>query len=109
MLLGLPTDNDWHRSLVDKITRLFQLSNLDQIDAIQLSGLEIWSLCIAGIAAHKLPEQAFFTKHLRQLLLKHEIRDFSALLGVLEEYLWSEEACGIGAAHLWKCLDIENT
>ena len=105
VLLGLPPDNGWHQRLVQRLVGVFEVSNLDQDGSFYR--LQFWSLFTAAIAAYGLPERSFLESQLREAISKHRIYHYNAAQAILRDYLWSDDACGMGAADLWKCLEIE--
>ena len=105
VLFPLPPSTGWLLKLLDELRQLLELSNLAQWRD-DTSALLLWSLFVASIAAFKTVHRRFFREALRSTLHTAQIATWAATESVLEGFLWTDSACGRGAAVIWETLDV---
>lgn len=108
VLMGLPPHSGWHINIVTRLRMLLELSSSGQWSK-ETMPLLTWALFVAGIASYRTPHRGFFERHLRDTLLKRGISSWKTVRQGLLEFIWSDSACGVGAAVLWDALDLPGT
>ena len=108
VLFPIPSSSGWH---IDILSHLRTLQN----DLVFLKQpfdawpLFVWSAYVCGIASYRTCHRSFYVECLRQLVRKANLRTWTQVRSGFDAFLWSDAACGHGAAVLWDELRIDET
>ena len=72
----------------------------------QSDKLAVWALFVASIAAYPTEHFAFFRDLLGQQLAVVRLRSFAEVRTAMREFIWSDNACELGASIVWNKLDV---
>ncbi|KAK5681885.1 hypothetical protein LTS10_006419 [Elasticomyces elasticus] len=106
VIFPLPLNTGWHRRLITRIRDTIEHSTLSSSSSD--SSLLIWSLFVGGIAAYRSHDRAWFEMNLQVALARSRIYRWNDAEMLLTAFMWSRDACRMGAAVLWDALDVED-
>ncbi|KAK4955112.1 hypothetical protein LTR10_007306 [Elasticomyces elasticus] len=103
VLFPMPPSTGWLNKLLDELRQLIEVSNLSSWRD-DTSALLIWSFYIGAIAAFSTVHRKFFRDALSHTLTARGIKTWPATEAILQQFLWTDSACGQGAAVLWETM-----
>ncbi|KAK3635603.1 hypothetical protein LTR56_014643 [Elasticomyces elasticus] len=106
VIFPLPLNTGWHRRLITRIRDTIEHSTLSSSSSN--SSMLIWSLFVGGIAAYRSHDRAWFEMNLQAALARARIYRWNDAEMLLTAFMWSRDACRMGAAVLWDALDVED-
>ena len=106
VIFPLPTNTGWHRLVVGQLRGLLQTASIWSNDALSLL---IWSLTIGGIASFGSPDRRFFIDAIRNAVRDAGMSSWAEVECTVDRFMWSREACGIGASVLWNEVGVNST
>lgn len=106
VIFPLPLTTGWHRKLIARLRGILECSNMVAW-SLESSSLLIWCLFIGGIAAYRSCDRSWFESTLQKALCKAQVLQWIDVERVLNAFLWSREACSIGAAALWDAVEVD--
>jgi hypothetical protein len=62
----------------------------------------LWLLLVGGIAAYRTVHWSYFVPRLRAWMQQSRAPSFQAVQSMVQNFIWSEAACGEGARVLWE-------
>ncbi|KAK5738571.1 hypothetical protein LTR17_005907 [Elasticomyces elasticus] len=103
VLFPMPPSTGWLNKLLDELRQLIEVSNLSSWRD-DTSALLVWSFYVAAIAAFSTVHRKFFRDALSHTLTARGIKTWPATEAILQQFLWTDSACGQGAAVLWETM-----
>ena len=105
VIFPLPTNTGWHKRLIKSLRRLLETSNMMDW-RLNVSALLTWTLFVGGIASYRSPDRYFFENTLRDLMRRERLK-WPQVEATLSMFLWSKQACDVGAAVLWDAVSMQ--
>lgn len=93
----------WHSKLLGSLRQLLQTPGIHR----WLQGsdkLVVWALFVGSIASYPTEYFQFFSRYLKEQLLVTELVSFADARSVLRRFIWSDNACELGASLVWNKL-----
>ena len=105
VIFPLPTNTGWHERLIKSLRRLLETSNMMDW-RLDVSALLTWTLFVGGIASYRSPDRYFFENTLRDVVHQERVK-WSQVEATLSMFLWSRQACDVGATVLWDAVSMD--
>lgn len=100
VLLGIPPQTGWLDRLIPRLKEVLESTDMP-VQAKRCPLLFAWVLALGGIISLPLGDEAYFGRRLKPILHASGLRSWQAVKEALSCFLWSDRACGRGAAALW--------
>ncbi|KAK3070752.1 hypothetical protein LTR53_009896 [Teratosphaeriaceae sp. CCFEE 6253] len=107
VIFPLPLNTGWHCKAITRLRGLVERSRI-VASTDDISSMLLWCLFVGGIASFRSPDQAWFEMQLRIVLARAQLHRWRDVEQTLRAFLWSVEACRMGAAVLWDALGVED-
>jgi hypothetical protein len=105
VIFPLPLNTGWHTRLIAKLQSM--LAGLRNIcDRHHEWSLLVWCLVIGAVASFGSGNFKTFEDHLYEVLPRVGLTRWRNVEDVLEAFIWSKEACKLGATMLWNSLEV---
>ena len=106
VIFPLSPQHEWLARTLKQITALLTPTALEKWGQYP-SPFLLWVLVICCIASFRTGEHVFFSSTLRRILVKHYLLPKAAVQSAVEEFLWTDSACGRGFNRFWLALDLD--
>ena len=106
VVFALP-NSGWHVAIVRTLREMLETSDLGNW-AVDSTALLLWALFVGGIASYATEDRGFFEQSLRTCVVSNRLIEWSAVQALVRQFLWSNSACGSGAAALWDALGLDS-
>lgn len=103
VLLGIPPQTGWLDRLIPRLNGILESSEMP-VQAEHCPVLFVWVLALGGIISLPSGGVSYFGRMLKPILHMSGLRSWNAVKEALNSFLWSDRACGRGAAGLWSSM-----